>query len=127
MRAALLMLVALSLAGCAPATLPTQAVIAKSFDDTGGRSFLACQVKLGWTYAQLIDWCGPPDATMKRAKTNGAGYCYFYETRAVTFVAGTGAQGYVVCTMPRTSGGGFGRGETTDDVVDIVIAVDGAL
>lgn len=119
-------IVVVFLAACMPAPLvtePTAAVIARGYDDVDGRAFLACSVRLGWSYSELQDWCGPADKILKRARSNGDGTCYYYATRARTFAGGSGSAGVVVCTTRGTVT--RGRRQEHDEIVDLVVGIEG--
>lgn len=103
-----------------PTTTPTLAIIARPITVSGEASYIACEVRLGWTLSDLVSWCGEPDRMLRRAKS-ADGFCYYYRTQARTFVGGFGAAGVVICTTPRP----HGREAQTKEIVDLVVGVDG--
>lgn len=117
----LIALVLLSACGPRP-TVRSDAVIARGLDDVEGRAFLACEVRLGWTYDELVDWCGTPDRMIKRARST-RGTCYYYATKARSFTGGAGANGVVVCTTVRSSR--TLNGSQSAEIVDTVVGIDG--
>lgn len=60
-------------------------------------------------------------AMVRRAKSADGSFCYYYRTQARTFIGGTGSPGVIVCTTPRSRG----RDARAQEVVDLVIGVDG--